>query len=530
MIRIVLVVVAVVALVGLSPAQMDLPDGFMVETVSPSPFAGNFPTDLDFLPDGRIVITTKGGFVLLALASGGTPGVIGFLQTEFSGERGISGLAVDPNFENNGYIYMHYAPVGAGIARISRFTLNGDRHDRNSLNLLMTDEYVLVDNIPENHFQHSGGGMSFGTDGMLYSAHGDDRDDCQATDRTTVLGSLLRLDVSGLPPGPGGPPAMALITPADNPFATSTTGSEALVAAWGLRQPFTMELDEVAGQLYIGDVGNGTSEELDCFEIDPAGGLVGTNYGWPEMEGTFTRQPCSQGNPIPPLDHEAPIYEILHSDGAIAIMMMTRYRNGGRLLDFGPGYEGDVFFCDWGTGEIRRIREGAGGVWALAPDEPGQPASGIWANGFTSVAKWKRGPDGALYYMRTSPGEIGRIRPIGLDHEIICEPTIGNPGSIDLAFRGVGGAPGNTWFYGLAVDNAGSAPNGWFFGIDMTLVEIQAQINLFVGLFDQLGQFELRAPLGALPCPLGFTVDAVLLEIGASGLLAGQGPAKTITF
>src|SRR5436309_972007 len=120
--------------------------------------------------------------------------------------------------------------------------------------------------------------MAFLPDGRLYASFGEDAAGCAAQDTSGLRGVVLRLDVSRLPPGPGGPPAPGLITPPGNPFPNGGLHAR-LIWAFGLRNPFRFHVDPLDGTLYIGDVGQSRWEELDRA----AGG--GQDFGWSRFEG-----------------------------------------------------------------------------------------------------------------------------------------------------------------------------------------------------------------------------------------------------
>src|SRR6185436_11356626 len=107
-----------------------------------------------------------------------------------------------------------------------------------SLTIDPTTRYDILTDIPDNAFNHNGGTVRFGPDGKLYISIGDDASSCQPQNLTILAGKILRLDISALPAGGGGPPAKSLITPADNPYVGNANANAKLVGYWGLRNPF----------------------------------------------------------------------------------------------------------------------------------------------------------------------------------------------------------------------------------------------------------------------------------------------------
>src|SRR5262249_14377167 len=151
-------------------------------------------------PDGRVFVAEQGG--TLRVIQNGTLLTTPFLSVnvDSNGERGLVGVALDPNFETNGFVYVYYTVPGAGVHnRISRFTANGNVAAAGS-------EDVLLNLDPlSNATNHNGGPMAFGPDGKLYVAVGENANGSNAQSLGTNLGKVLRLNPDGS-------------IPADNPF------------------------------------------------------------------------------------------------------------------------------------------------------------------------------------------------------------------------------------------------------------------------------------------------------------------------
>ena len=219
------------------------------------------------------------------------------------GERGLLGVAVDPDFKVNGYVYLYFtrpspgAPGGC-VNRVSRFTMTGDAIDPNS-------EIVLVDNISSNAGNHNGGDLEIGGDGFLYISVGDAGADPRgdsspnnaAQDLSLLNGKILRVVPSTGDPAPGNPisgPGTASCRVRGNLPSTPTTSCQELYA-WGLRNPFRFAFDPNTGpdRFFINDVGQSTREEVDE-------GGIGRNYGWPVREGQCPiglNPPCAAADP-----------------------------------------------------------------------------------------------------------------------------------------------------------------------------------------------------------------------------------------
>ncbi len=387
-------------------AQATLPDEFADELV----VAGlALPAGMSFLPDGRLLfVEQKTARIRLivndALAAVDPVAVVPNVRT--GAERGLLGIAVDPGFPARPYIYVHCTDASALVVRVTRFTLGGDLTftGNGSLAIDPSTRYDLIANVPDSAPQHNGGTLRFGPDGMLYASFGEDGEGCAAQDTSGLRGVILRLDVSSLPPGGGGPPHPGLITPPGNPFPNGSLNAR-LIWAFGLRNPFRFHIDPLDGALYIGDVGEDVWEEVDRA---PAGGL---DFGWSRFEGPMVNDAsCALTLPA-----TSPIHAYQRSSERAAVMTAGPYRRPpGASRPFPAEYEGDVFFSDFYDGFLRRL-EGSGTSWVIAPPVPGQVDPDSWATGLTSVGDYAVGPDGSLWYCRqyitfsTPSGEIRRI-------------------------------------------------------------------------------------------------------------------------
>ncbi len=278
--------------------------------------------------DGRWFVATQGGALRVVKAGALLAAPFVQLAVDSSGERGLIGVALHPNFATNGYIYAYYTTAENGTHnRVSRFTASGDV-------ALAGSELKLVD-LPalSSATNHNGGALHFGADGKLYIGVGDNANGAQAQDRTSLFGKLLRVNEDGSP-----------VT--DNPFYATNAGLARAVWAYGLRNPFTFAVQPGTGLIYINDVGQSTWEEIDL-------GAAGANYGWPGSEG-----PDGVGAGI-----TGPIFTYNHTAASppgsgvggfftgIAITGGCFYPSSGA---FPAMYEGSYFFADYGSGFVAR--------------------------------------------------------------------------------------------------------------------------------------------------------------------------------
>lgn len=252
------------------------------------------------------------------------------------GERGLLGIAFHPAYSTNGHVYVSYTDVD-GDTRIERYTVSSepDVADRASAKLILAAEQPFSN--------HNGGLITFGPDGMLYiglgdgGGGGDPLDNAQ--DTSTVLGSLLRIDVDA-----GDPYAV----PGDNPFVGSPGADE--IWAYGLRNPWRFAFDSTAGLLYIADVGQDVWEEIS---VQPAN-AAGLNYGWDVMEGRHCFEPptdCDQNGLV------LPALEYGRGGGACAVTGGYVYR-GDAIAEI----RGHYFYSDFCAGFLRSFRFEGGAV------------------------------------------------------------------------------------------------------------------------------------------------------------------------
>ena len=208
-------------------------------------------------PDGRFFAAQQGGD--LRVVKNGTlltPPMLS-LTVDSSGERGLIGVTLHPNFATNGFIYVYYTTAENGTHnRVSRFTASGDTAG---------SELKIIDLPGLSAPNHNGGAMHFGVDGKLYVAVGDNNNSANAPLLTSVFGKMLRLNEDGT-------------IPADNPFFATQSGQNRAIWAYGLRNPFTFAVQPGTGRIHINDVGQNTWEEINL-------GVQGANYGWPASEG-----------------------------------------------------------------------------------------------------------------------------------------------------------------------------------------------------------------------------------------------------
>ena len=194
--------IATTLLAALAPlAAQTVPSGFVVDTLVSSGLNG--PNDFTFLPDGRVLIANYAGAI--TCYANGTSASIGTVPAvETGSERALLSIVADPNFATNGYVYVWYANTADNFMRLDRFTVTGTLTNPTStaLTLDAASRRIVMMTTPDNAYNHNGGSIRFGPDGMLYLTMGDDATGgCPAQLTTTSLGCLMRMNVSVLPPG-----------------------------------------------------------------------------------------------------------------------------------------------------------------------------------------------------------------------------------------------------------------------------------------------------------------------------------------
>lgn len=248
-------------------------------------------------------------------------------------EEGLLGLALDPEFGANGYIYVYYSASGGERRTVlSRLSTTGKGA---ALNVISGSELTILQQ-PQPYSNHKGGQLTFGPDGMLYLGFGDGGSggDPQGNGQDITrnwLGSIIRIDVRG-----------ATVTrpytvPSDSPFASGAGGAKPETWAYGLRNPWRFSFDTRTGTMWLGDVGESAWEEVDI-------GQPGRNYGWNIMEGAHCYRPASGCNAQ---GLTLPVTEYSHADGSCSITGGYMYR--GNAI---PAMEGYYVYGDYCTGAI----------------------------------------------------------------------------------------------------------------------------------------------------------------------------------
>ncbi|HLK11338.1 MAG TPA: PQQ-dependent sugar dehydrogenase [Candidatus Binatia bacterium] len=357
------------------------------------------PTAIAFLPDGRLLVAEKGGFggaadAALKLFAAGSTTTLVTIPVCTDAEMGLLGIAIDPAFAANGFVYLYRSAAGAGgcgtptgrFNQVVRVTMAGGSVDPASLT-------VLLDGIRTDNGNHDGGVLRIGPDGLLYVGVGDtglgdnqggpgSSTNPYAQDLGSLNGKILRLGLDGS-------------VPADNPFV-GTAGARGEIFAYGFRNPFRMSFDGATGRLWVGDVGDETVEEIDLVH-------AGGNYAWPRCEGTLPHG-CEQPGDV------HPIFTYLHSgSGSLGECVI-----GGTFAGSAFGaLAGDYVFGDCVSSAVYHVAPNAARDGLAA-------APATVATNASTPADFVTGPDGAVYYVSVGGGEVRRLAaaPAGGDQPL----------------------------------------------------------------------------------------------------------------
>jgi glucose/arabinose dehydrogenase len=481
--RIQFALVSLAALVGCGESKLDevqeeiiLPPDFVDRAIATVPG----PTGLAFTPDSRLLITTQLGAVRV-IANGqllAQPALNLGPQLCTNSERGLLGIAIDPQFAQNGFVYLYYTfrkfnscvanQIGTSpVNRVSRFTYNLANNT-----IAPTSELVLVDNILSLNGNHNGGDLHVAADGMLYIAVGDSG--CQiggggcaggnpnARFRSHLSGKILRVNRSdGTPPSdnpffnmagarrcgtPGTPPS----------YPNNDTAPCREIWSYGLRNPFRFAFQPGTSNFFINDVGQNAWEEIDE-------NVRGANYGWNVREGFCANaQNCTPGAP-PPAGLTNPIFAYNRSQGCASITGGAFVPNGA----WGAAFDGDYLFSDFVCGRIFRL-ERSGSTVSVSDF-----ATDLGGSSVVSM-RFGPGPTGApaLYYTTfAAGGSIRRIEFTGAGANdaptavIAATPTSGAV-PLTVAFNGSASSdpdPGDSiaiyrWSFGDGVNQDTTVP------------------------------------------------------------------------
>jgi glucose/arabinose dehydrogenase/peptidoglycan/xylan/chitin deacetylase (PgdA/CDA1 family) len=431
--------------------------GFESETIASGL---TLPTAMAFAPGGRIFITEKSGTVRVVQDGVLQPTpVITLTDINTFGDRGLLGIATDPQFLNNGYLYLSYTYEnspgsnfsGPKTGRIVRVTVVNNQADESSKVVLVgtiggtlenpsCENFLPTDDcIPSDSSSHSVGGLRFGPDGKLYATLGDganfdyaDPLSLRAQNLDSLAGKLIRINTDGT-------------APADNPyFNGDADANRSKVYAYGLRNAFRLAFHPTSNKLYVSDVGWSSWEEINA--ITP-----GANYGWPCREGNgATTHNCTA------LNYTNPTYAYPHDANGAGSVVAGGFPHSGA---YPAQYNNSFFIGDYAQNWIKRMDVSATGTLIGVYDFMDDP------NGPVDIVT---GPDGTVYYLSIYTGELNHIthtsgnrRPVVV---LNANPTSGLlPLSVQFSTAGTYDPDGDTlsteWNFGDGTIVTGTTSN-----------------------------------------------------------------------
>jgi glucose/arabinose dehydrogenase len=446
-------------------AAATTPSGFADTTV----FSGlAAPTAVRFSPDGRVFVAEKSGLIkVFSSISATTPTVFADLSAEVDDywDRGLLGLALDPGFPTSPYVYVGYtydAPIGGSAPtwndacptppgpttdgcvvsnRVSRLTVNGN---------VMSSERVLVNDWCQQFPSHSVGDLRFGPDGALYVSAGEGSN-FDAVDYGqfggTLAGTPTRKNPCGDPPAgvggtespptaeggslrsqsvrrPSGEPvsldgSIVRLDPAtgaalgDNPLAGNANANAKRIVAFGFRNPFRFAFRPGTGDLWVGDVGQSTWEEIDRV-VNPKGTPV-ANAGWPCYEGGNRMAAWDSANVNvcetlygTPTGLLSAYFAYRHSatvvggescpTGSSSISGIAFHRAGG----YPAAYDNALFFADHSRNCIWAMQAGSNGL-------PDPTRIVTFEAGAGNPVDLETGPGGDIWYVDHEGGKVRRL-------------------------------------------------------------------------------------------------------------------------
>lgn len=375
-----------------------------VEIISPPGLAS--PTGMRFLGvDDFFVIEKNSGKV--KRVHGGVVDEVLDLSVSNDSERGLLGIELHPDFDQNGFVYLYHSARsvsgdGAGVwsaNRLERYVWNGSA--------LVADSSFSGFSIPFDPAQangpnHDGGPLRFGPDGMLHLATGDlnrsriEQNNTSAT-QSAGTGGIYRFEADGT-------------LPADNPFANDANAALRGLFAYGVRNSFGLAFDPVTGDLWDTENGPGRMDEIN--RVEP-----GMNSGWTILMGPESRDPESQDRTdlvdlLMQSTYSDPEFSFAQPIGITSI----EFLHGSAL---GAGYDDAVLVGDNNTGSLYLFRlNGARDGFVLSGNLADLVADGseraevLFGSNHFVTTDIQVGPDGAVYVLSLGQSRIHRILPI----------------------------------------------------------------------------------------------------------------------
>ncbi|MEU7756684.1 ThuA domain-containing protein [Micromonospora sp. NPDC049101] len=480
------------------------------------------PMAMAVAPDGRVFYAQRGGQLKIFKPSTNSTVTAGTLSVYTGGEDGLTGMALDPNFATNGYVYLYHSPASSStdVNRVSRYTLSGDTLNMSSGVTIIDIPAYRDRTFPEPG--HTGGYIEFGPDGNLFIGTGDDTppnldpnwqgyapldwrsgksnlDAARSAGNTNDLrGKLLRIR-----PGASG----GYTVPTGNLYPQGTAQTKPEIYAMGFRNPFRFSIDPANGWVYLADYGpdrnppttNRGPEGLVELNVIKTPG----NYGWPFCHGN--NQPYAPYNPDTGVvgakfNCSAPVNNSPNNTGLVnlkpvvmpniwygypASTTFPELGSGGSApmggpvyrydaanpsqTKFPPYYDGVHFFYEWARNYVKEVHfDSSSAVTRTNPFLPG--------GNFNKPMDMEFGKDGSLYLLEwgtnfgggNSDSGLYRIDYIQGGRSPIVKatgtPTSGSsPLTVQFSSAGTTDPDGNTlsylWTFGDGTTSTAANPS-----------------------------------------------------------------------
>jgi glucose/arabinose dehydrogenase len=423
--------------------------------------------------DGKVRVIRKGDLLTTPFVS---------MTVDGTGERGLLGIAFDPIFTQNHYVYL-YNTKRAGADPVKNPPYNQISRFTSDQEVAVPMSGVRIFRLPAlGPDTHNGGAIHFGRDGKLYVAVGDNNLDGQPSQSLgSLFGKILRINPDGT-------------IPADNPFyaQTNVVGANKAIWALGFRNPFTFAFLRNSSRMFVNDVGAHRFEEIDDV-------VAGGNYGWKHCEGPFalsTTNPCTAMFP----SHRDPLFYYEHGTTDTTGCAIT----GGAFYNppvayFPSTYVGKYFYADFCSGWLRLL-------------DPATATDSLFATGLGRPVDLQLWNDGALYYLDRAAGSVHRISYLGQPTLANPQPTSGVAGIERVKLRG-------TYLAGVSSITFNGEPATFVKVVWDTWVRTMAPRGA------TSGPIVLTTPAGT--ATVNFTITLTIT--GLSALSGNPGDAITIT-
>jgi glucose/arabinose dehydrogenase len=333
------------------------------------------PVAFAFAPGGDIYIGEQAGTIVLYRNGAVLPTPVITLNAFFHGETGLLGMALDPNFATNGYLYVSYTLAATtstgtvGYAQLSRLTVANGVASPSSEKVLYRGNQTQNQDGTSGSYDHAGNDVQVGPDGKLWWSVGDNVPVISnAQDLNNIYGKILRFNLDGS-------------VPADNPFV-NVRGAVPYIYAYGIRNPWRFTFLP-NGHVMTGDTGSSYWEDLNTIQ-------PGENFGWPFKEGDCGS--CGYANPA---------YAYGHYPTDAAISAVAAYSGS----TFPQAFDHVVFFGDYLRHTIDAV--------TFDPTYQTETSDTVFDSSAGTIADLQEGPDGNLYFVGVFDGSLSRISAPG---------------------------------------------------------------------------------------------------------------------